>query len=178
VLTARADVQQVLNQFYLRYQALLSQYQRAGEFPVNGPVEIRITTVDQPADIATANPVAAWLAPSRPRPDHPEWDACVWLDIGTLPDTPAAARFYTEMETWIWATYTEPQAAVRPEWSKAWAHTPAGAWTDKTMLTSTIPDAYRAGQADADNWDAARATLNRLDPARLFGNPFLDTLLP
>lgn len=172
VLTARADVQQVLREFYLRYQALLHQYRRAGEFPVNGPVEIRITTVDTP------NPAVGLLAPTRPRPDHPEWDTCVWLDIGTLPTTPAAARFYTDIETWIWTTYTEPRATVRPEWSKAWAHTPAGAWTSKPLLTSTIPNAFRAGQRAADNWDAARATLNRLDPARVFSNPFLDTLLP
>ena len=82
------------------------------------------------------------------------------------------------METWIWATYTEPNATVRPEWSKAWAHTPDGAWTDKPLLTNTIPNAFRAGQTEADNLDAARATLNRLDPARVFSNPFLDTLLP
>ena len=178
VLTARANVQQVLREFYLRYQTLVSQYQRAGEFPVNGPVEIRITTVDNPADVATSHPVTPWLAPTRPRPDHPEWDTCVWLDIGTLPTTPAAARFYTDMETWIWANYTEPNATVRPEWSKAWAHTSTGAWTNKPLITGTIPNAVRAGQPDASNWDAARATLNRLDPARVFSNPFLDTLLP
>lgn len=172
VLTARANVQAVLRAFYLRYQALLHQYQRAGEFPVNGPVEIRITTVDAP------NPATPLLAPTRPRPDHPEWDTCVWLDIGTLPTTPAAARFYTDIETWIWATYTEPKATVRPEWSKAWAHTSAGAWTSKPLLTGTIPNAFRAGQTEADNWDAVRATLNRLDPARVFSNQFLDTLLP
>lgn len=178
VLTARDNVQAVLHQFYLRYQGLLEEYQRDGEYPVNGPVEIRITTIDHPADVATADPVVPLLAPTRPRPDHPEWDTCVWLDIGTLPGTPASARFYTDMETWIWATYTEPTATVRPEWSKAWAHTPAGAWTSKPLITGTIPNAFRAGQADTGNWDAARATLNRLDPARVFTNPFLDTLLP
>ncbi|HJP80629.1 MAG TPA: cholesterol oxidase substrate-binding domain-containing protein [Pseudonocardiaceae bacterium] len=177
VLTARANVQQVLHQFYLRYRALVAQYQDRGEFPVNGPVEIRINTVDHPADVAT-DAAVPWLAPTRPRPDHPEWDTCVWLDIATLPGTPAAARFYTEIETWIWATFTEPHCAVRPEWSKAWAHTAAGAWTDKQLMSRTIPGAFRAGQADAGNWDAALATLNRLDPARVFTNPFLDTLLP
>ena len=178
VLTARADVQQVLHQFYLRYQSLVARYQRAGEYPVNGPVEIRITTVDNPADVAEADPTTPWLAATRPRPDHPEWDTCVWLDIGTLPDTPAAARFYADLEAWIWAAYSGPRATVRPEWSKAWAHTPAGAWTNKPMLAYTIPDAFRAGQRATDNWDAARDTLNRLDPARVFSNPFLDALLP
>lgn len=177
VLTARANVQQVLHQFYLRYQALVAQYEGRGEFPVNGPVEIRITTVDHPADVAD-DAIVPWLAPTRPRPDHPEWDTCVWLDIGTLPGTPAAARFYTDIETWIWSTFTEPHATVRPEWSKAWAHTARGAWTDNRLISATIPDAFRAGQTENDNWDAALATLERLDPARVFTNPFLDTLLP
>ncbi|MCW2885716.1 MAG: binding protein [Streptosporangiaceae bacterium] len=35
-----------------------------------------------------------------------------------------------------------------------------------------------AGQPSNDNFDTARATLNRYDPNRVFSNTFLDTLLP
>ena len=101
----------------------------------------------------------------------------MWLDIGTLPDTPAAARFYTDMETWIWATYTGDHAMVRPEWSKAWAHTAAGAWTNPPIIGTTIPNAFRTGLPAATNWDATLAVLNRLRPGPIFSNPFLDTLL-
>jgi FAD/FMN-containing dehydrogenase len=177
VLTARASVQRVLHEFYLRYQALVTSYASAGQYPVNGPVEIRVTGLDQPSDVVTPGAVVPALSAVRPRPDHPEWDTCVWLDVGTLPDTPAAAEFYTDIETWIWANYTGTYAAVRPEWSKAWAHTSAGAWTDRNVIATAIPNSFRAGQPTATAWDATVATLNRHDPARVFSNSFLDTLL-
>jgi FAD/FMN-containing dehydrogenase len=177
VLTSRASVQRVLHEFYTHYQAVLTTYADAGQYPVNGPVEIRITGLDQPTDVVMPGAVQPALSAVRPRPDHPEWDTCVWLDIGTLPGTPAASQFYTDMETWIWANYTGAYATVRPEWSKAWAHTSTGAWTDRNVLANTIPNAFRAGQPTATGWDATVATLNRYDPARVFSNPFLDTLL-
>jgi FAD/FMN-containing dehydrogenase len=34
------------------------------------------------------------------------------------------------------------------------------------------------GQPSGDNWDTAKATLNKYDPHRIFSNPFLDTFLP
>lgn len=177
VLTARSGVQQVLNQFYLHYQSLVTTYQNNGQYPVNGPVEIRITGLDQPSEVTVAGAVPPALSAIRPRPDHPEWNTCVWLDIGTLPDTPAAAQFYTDMETWIWATFTGTTAMVRPEWSKAWAHTSAGAWTNTQIIGTTIPNAFRAGLPSATNWDATVATLNNYDPAHIYSNPFLETLM-
>lgn len=177
VLTARTNVQQVLNQFYLHYQALLTAYQNNGQFPVNGPVEIRVTGLDQPSEVTVPGAVPPALSPVRPRPDHPEWDTCVWLDIGTLPETPAAAAFYTDLETWIWSNYTGSYAMVRPEWSKAWAHTSTGAWTNTTTLSTTIPNAFRTGLPAGTNWDATAAALNSYDPAGIFTSPFLNTLM-
>ena len=81
------------------------------------------------------------------------------------------------MEQWIRATYTGSYGAVHAEWSKEWANTPAGAWTDTAVMGSDIPDSYRAGQAADDGWDAAVATLDVLDPARVFSSAFLDGLL-
>ena len=98
--------------------------------------------------------------------------------MGTIPGTPQCNAFYREMEQWIFSNYTGSYATVRPEWSKAWAVTTGGAWTDTTMLTSTIRNAVNAGQAAGDGFDAARATLNGYDPHRVFSNTFLDTLLP
>jgi FAD/FMN-containing dehydrogenase len=177
VLTARSDVQRVLHEFFEQYRSVLTSYAGRDEFPMNGPIEIRITGLDRTDDVAVPGAVEPLLSPVRPRPDHPEWDTCVWLDMGTLPDTPTAADFYTELETWIWQHYSGDYATVRPEWSKAWAHSGAGAWTDQTVIGRAIPDAFRAGQPDAANWDTAVAVLDKYDPARVFGNPFLDTLL-
>jgi FAD/FMN-containing dehydrogenase len=125
-----------------------------------------------------AGAVSPQLSAARPRPDHPEWDTVVWLDMGTIPGTPDANAFYAEMESWIVGNYTGSYATVRPEWSKAWAATASGAWTDNAALTGRIPASLRAGQPAGDNWDTARATLNAADPDRVFSNAFLDVLLP
>jgi hypothetical protein len=66
---------------------------------------------------------------------------------------------------------------VRPEWSKAWACTGAGPWTDAAILGSTIPATVSAGQASGDGWSAAVSILGSYDPHGVFSNPFLDTLL-
>jgi FAD/FMN-containing dehydrogenase len=169
VLTSRANIQQVVSDFYARYVSTLGTYQAAGQYPMNGPVEIRITGLDT----GTQSPI---LSSVRPRPDHPEWDVCVWLDMGTLPVTPGFSSFYTDMETWIWSHYTGSYASVRPEWSKAWACTSSAPWTNSSILASTIPAAVNAGQASGDGWSAAVSTLAGYDPYAIFSNPFLDTL--
>src|SRR6204780_3019357 len=50
VLTSRANIQQVVSDFYTQYTSLLTQYQNQSQFPMNGPIEIRVTGLDQPAD--------------------------------------------------------------------------------------------------------------------------------
>jgi FAD/FMN-containing dehydrogenase len=176
VLTRRADIQRVVSEFVARYTDLLAEYQAAGRYPVNGPVEIRVTGLDHPADAGVPGARPPGLSAVRPRPDHPEWTVAVWLDLLTLPATPFANEFYRKLEEFVLANYTGNYAAVRPEWSKGWAYTDAAAWSNQTVLSGTIPAAYRQGPDPS--WDATRATLNRLDPHRIYSNPFLDNLLP
>ncbi|MFF3746673.1 cholesterol oxidase substrate-binding domain-containing protein, partial [Streptomyces kronopolitis] len=78
---------------------------------------------------------------------------------------------FRELEQWIWQNYTGSYATVRPEWSKGWAYTDSGPWTDTSVVAGTVPAAF-------DNWRTARETLNSYDPSRVFSNAFLDTLLP
>ncbi|GAA2617547.1 cholesterol oxidase substrate-binding domain-containing protein [Streptomyces tubercidicus] len=163
VLTSRANVQRVVGDFYSRYQQVLTAHQARGSYPVNGPIELRITGTD-PLD-------GPLLSPARARPDHPEWDTVVWLDFATYPGTPGAAPFFRELEQWIWQTYTGSYASVRPEWSKGWAYTDSGAWRDPATLGGSVPAAF-------DGWRTARDILNSYDPARVFSNSFLDALLP
>ncbi|MFL6073782.1 MAG: cholesterol oxidase substrate-binding domain-containing protein [Mycobacteriales bacterium] len=173
VLTARAGVQAVVSDFTAFFTDRLAAYAAAGEYPVNGPVEIRVTGLDVPADVGVSGAAPPALSALRPRADHPEWDTAVWLDVLTLPTTPAAPRFYRELEQHLFATYG---TAVRPEWSKGFAYTAEAAWSDLPTLTGTIPAAYRAGPDPS--WDAALSTLDGADPHRVFTNPFLDVLLP
>ncbi len=178
VITSRSNIQRVVNDFFTAHQARIAAYQAAGKYPMNGPVEIRVTGLDQPADIGLAGAGAGQLSAVRPRPDHPEWDVAVWFDNLTIPGTPNANAFFRETEQWMMSHYSGSYAAVRPEWSKGWAYTSAAAWSDPTMLSTNIPAAYRAGQATDDNWDVAISTLDRFDPHRVFSSPLLDALLP
>jgi FAD/FMN-containing dehydrogenase len=176
VVTSRANIQQVVSDFYSQYLSTLNTYAAAGEYPMNGPVEIRVTGLDQTSDSEASGAYSPILSAVRPRPDHPSWDVAVWLDMGTLPVTPSFSAFYAEMESWIWSHYTGSYAAVRPEWSKAWACTASAPWTNSTILSSTVPAAVSAGQASGDGWSTAVSLLTGYDPHAVFSNPFLDTL--
>ena len=109
----------MVSEFTGRYREVVARYQAQGLYPFNMPVEIRVTGLDHPRDVGIDGAQPALLSALSPRPDHPEWDVAVWLDILTLPGTPAADRAYRDIERWIYANYRPPYAAVRPEWSKA-----------------------------------------------------------
>src|SRR6478735_9097045 len=174
ILCRRADVQRVIQEFTFRYSTRLNDYRQQGRYPMNGPVEIRVTGLDKPGDVgATRSPQMSAL---RPRPDHPDWDCAVWLDILTLPGTPYADVFYAEMEQWIYSNYAS-YADVRPEWSKGWGYTASGAWTSAPVVDTTVPNTFRAGQPLNDNWDSARQMLDILDPGRVFSSSFVTRLL-
>lgn len=178
VITSRANIQRAINEFYVMYSAKLAAYQANNQFPMNGPVEIRVTGLDQPGDlVGISGAPSPQLSALRPRPDHPDWNVAVWFDILTIPGTLYANQFYREVEQWMYSNYTS-YGMVRVEWSKGWGYGSSAAWSDPTALGSTIPDSLRTGQAAGDNWDAAKATLDAFDPSRLFSSPLLDTLLP
>lgn len=177
ILTRRRDIQKVVAQFVAFYQARITADAAKGEYPANGPLEIRVTGLDRPADVGVKGAQAPVLSAVSPRPDHPEWDVAVWLDILTFPDTPGANAFMRDVERWVFATYVPPYATVRPEWSKGWAYTSTAAWADATVLGRRIPAAYRAGRSRRGDWDWARGRLHAADPHRVFSNGFLDRLL-
>jgi FAD/FMN-containing dehydrogenase len=176
VVTARANIQQVVSDFYTQYTSRLNYYAGLGQYPMNGPVEIRVTGLDHPADVLATGAQSPILSSVRPRPDQPGWDTAVWLDMGTLPVTAGFSQFYADMESWIRSHYSGSYATVRPEWSKAWGCTGSGPWTSTALLGSTIPAAVSAGQASGDGWSTAVSILTGYDPGAVFSNPFLDTL--
>ncbi|WP_042365785.1 cholesterol oxidase substrate-binding domain-containing protein [Streptacidiphilus neutrinimicus] len=178
ILCRRADIQRVVSEFYSYLSGQLSTYAAAGQYPMNGPWEVRVTGLDHAADCGVPGAVEPLLSALRPRPDQPQWDTAVWMDLLTIPGTPQSQQFYRQTEQWVLSNYTGSYAAVRAEWSKGWAYSGTAAWADPTVLGSTIPASYRAGQPGSANWDTAVATLDRYDPGRVFSNSFLDTLLP
>ena len=169
VTTSRANVQRVVHEFAAFYRERLAAYAAGGRFPVNGAVEIRVTGLDDPGHVGPTA-VRPTLSALCPRTDRPDWDVAVWLDVLTLPGTGHANAFLREIERFVFDTFDGSWAGARVEWSKGWAYTDAAAWADAEVIEQTVP-------ATLPGWPAAVATLDRHDPHRVFGNPFLDRLL-
>ncbi|CAI1144217.1 cholesterol oxidase substrate-binding domain-containing protein [Serratia entomophila] len=178
ILTKRANVQSVLYDFVTKYNQMVAAYQSKNSYPMNGPIEIRVTGLDQPAESIVAGAMAPALSALRPHAGKPEWDVAVWLDILTMPDTPDANKFYQEMETWIFSHFSGDYAATRVEWSKGWAYTPEGTWVNSSVIGNNIPTSLGAGAPGGNDWNKASTILNRYDPHRLFSSPLIERLFP
>jgi hypothetical protein len=176
VLTRRRDIQRVVSDFAAFYERVMARYRRRGLYPMNMPIEIRVTGLDHAGD-AGLDAQPALLSAVAPRSDVAAWDVAVWLDILSFPGTPAANSAYREIERWVFSHYRAPYATVRPEWSKGWAYTANGAWTDMAMIAGTIPTGFRVARPPQRRWDAVVRTLNRLDPHGVFTSPLLSSLL-
>jgi FAD/FMN-containing dehydrogenase len=178
VLTSRGNIQRVVSDYCAAYGELIAQYQARGQYPMNGPLEIRVTGLDRASEVMLPGALEPQLSALRPRPDHPSWDCAVWIDALTFPGTPEENAFKTDLEAWVLGNYTGDYAGVRVEWAKGWGYTPRGAWTSAQLLERALPASLTAGQAPGDDWNAALATLDRYDPGRVFSNAFLDRLMP
>ena len=51
ILCRRGDVQRVIHEFVTYYQSKVTEYRGRQRYPMNGPVEIRVTGLDQPDDV-------------------------------------------------------------------------------------------------------------------------------
>ncbi len=176
IICRRNDVQRVIHEFTALYESKVAEYRALHRYPMNGPVEIRVTGLDHPDDVGVARSQPVLLSATRPRPDHPEWDCAVWLDILTVPRTPYANRFYREVEKWCLANFSGDYASVRVEWSKGWGYTDEAAWTDAAVLGVSVPASLSDGQPAGHRFSDARTILDELDAHRIYMSPLLDTL--
>ncbi|HTJ70175.1 MAG TPA: cholesterol oxidase substrate-binding domain-containing protein [Actinospica sp.] len=176
VLTKRANIQQVVAKTYAYLKKTIAEYQAEGDFPVNGPWEVRVTGLDDAADCQVPGAREAILSAVRPRPDR-DYDVAVWLDVLTLPGTPSSTAFYEGFEKFLLSEFNDADATLHPEWSKGWAYGASGAWTSTTFMHDVIPSAVQSGQALNDGWQAALTAYDALDPHGVYGNAFLDVLM-
>jgi FAD/FMN-containing dehydrogenase len=174
----RADVQQVVHDLWTQHRAMVEAAAAAGDYPMNGPVEIRVTGLDRAADCLVRGAEPPALSALRPRADRPEWDTAVWFNALTYPGTRGALEFYERLERWVFDHFDGTWAQARAEWSKGFAYSSAGAQTDDAALTETIPATFPSDPGRRNGWAGAARRLDRLDPHRTFSNPFLDRLLP
>ena len=178
ILTRRDNIQTVLNRFSAKYLELMNAYADQGRYPINGPVEIRVTGLERSDEVESLGSRRPGLSALTPRDDHADWDVAVWLDLLTVPGTPDAGPFYRELETWLFAQFGEtPTTSLRVEWSKGWGYTDAGSWTNEQVMAGLVPESFRAGRPESENWDAMTSKMNDFDPNNVMVNDFLLELL-
>lgn len=165
VVTRRCNVQRVVADYYRQFVALRDRYRAQGLYPVNMPVEVRVTGLDRPQDFGYCPEQVPLLSTTAPCVAHPEWDSVVWLSTLTLPGTPSMFPFFRELERGLRARFNGSDGLLRPEWSKGWAYTDSAAWQDPETLNG-FPAVY-------DGWNEALTGLHALDPNGIYSNAFL-----
>jgi len=175
----KSDVQKAVSAFANKFSSMLEKYRNDDEYPINSPLEIRVTGLDNPADVHLS-PGQTALSPalSATIMDAIDvkngWDVALWFDVLTIPGTPNADTFYSELEHWLITYFSDPNdgvaGRVMPEWSKGFSYDKDnGPWTDPGFL-----DHIR--QTYGDDWAYALTTLAKCDKSQLFWSPFLDQL--
>ena len=182
VLMQRKDVQNGVAVFAKKYNDMLQEAKAKGTYPINGPLEIRVTGLDSPDHVPAmvgnnaGRPLISGLATDK-ETEKNGWDVAVWFDVLTLPGTPHADEFYVELEQWFFDTFNGANARVLPEWSKGWGYTKDnGAWSSPQFFAH-IREAYTSSRTADDNWDYQVATLAKYDASGLFTSPLLKLLL-
>ncbi|WP_198590293.1 cholesterol oxidase substrate-binding domain-containing protein [Paracoccus zhejiangensis] len=183
VLMKRDQVQQAIADATTKFTDMLLSYQKNGLWPINSPLEIRVTGLDDTAHLGlppgqvAESPVISSLG-TDPIVQQNGWDVACWFDVLTIipeGDPQQAYQFYTELETWFYAHF-DTGFRANVEWSKGWAYSvPGGAWTDAAVIQS-IRDTCTTGRPADATWAWQVATLQSYDAANLFTNPFLDQL--
>ncbi len=177
VVTKRENIARVINEFTTWLHGRMSELASQGLYPVNGPFEVRMCSVDDQGEVLVDSAGAPNLSPVRPRPDRPDWDTAIWLNVVSLPGTEGLPAFFQQMEEWMVANYSGDYATFRSEWSKGWAFDSEGGYRNPQFLGDTVPAMYRTGLGGGEGWDAAGAAFDRYDPHRVFSNGFLDRLI-
>jgi hypothetical protein len=174
-------VQQAVYDFTTKFTALLASYEKDKKYPVNGAVEIRVTSLDDPTQVAIGSgikaesPVISALSDDGLAKQN-GWDVALWVDVLTIPGTHYSNAFYKDLEAWLLDRFSGNVARTLPEWSKGWAYTAEqGPWTN-TKFLDHIRQAFTAGPNDQNNWKFEVDTLKKYDKSNLFTNPLLDQL--
>jgi len=168
LLTKRGNIQFVVHELTTFYKDLIKSYAHQNLFPMNGPMEIRVTGLDQPIFPGAGAPMLSSLKPVE---NHPEFDTAVWIDCVTSPKNPRAAEFMTKLETFLLQNFSRTDVIVRSAWSKGFAFTAQSAWSNSDFLSEYIPSSF--GFKD---WNYTKTVFQKYDPIGVFTNKFLTQL--
>jgi hypothetical protein len=183
VLMQKHQVQQAVADCTAQFSQMLADYQARTLWPINSPLEIRVTALDDPSKVGTpsrqaaASPVISSLSVD-PVVQHAKWDVACWFDVLTIipeGDPQRAYEFYEEFESWIYTHFADGFRVV-PEWSKGWAYTAdGGAWTNQAIIDAARRTFTDGRPVDA-NWSWEEQALAKYDSAGLFLDSFLERL--
>jgi hypothetical protein len=183
VLMQKHQVQQAIADCTAQFSQMLADYQVRQLWPINSPLEIRVTALDDPSKVAppsgraAASPVISGLSVD-PVVQNAKWDVACWFDVLTIipeGDPQRAYEFYEEFESWIYTHFADGFRVV-PEWSKGWAYTAdGGAWT-KEAIIDAARRTFTEGRSADDDWSWEEQTLVKYDAAGLFLDSFLERL--
>ncbi len=120
-MTRRDNIARVINEFTTWLHERMTHYASLGQYPVNMPFEVRLCKVDDADEVLVDAAGVPDLSPVRPRPDRPDWDTAIWMNVVSIPGTAGMPAFFREMEQWMAAHYSGDYATFRSEWSKGWA---------------------------------------------------------
>lgn len=177
----RMDIQEAVHDFTIKISALLQAYANNSKWPINGPVEIRVTGLDDPSTIAVGSGMAA-RSPTTSSLVFDNlctkngWDVAVWFNVLTFPGTKSSNEFYAEFESWLQERFSGDRGRLMPEWSKGWGYTKSeGAWTNEEFI-ETVRQALASAQHISD-WDFYVQTMSKYDRYGLFTNSLLKRLV-
>lgn len=172
-------MQQAVHDLTSTFTSMLTTFAGRGQYPVNSALEIRVTALDDPAAVGVAgaeSPVISALSQS-PADRAAGWDVAVWFDVLTIPGTPYADAFYAQLEAWLLQRFSGDGAGrLLPEWSKGWAYAESGGPWTSTEFMAQVRSTLSEGRSPECDWAWEAATLQAMDAAGLFTNPFLGTL--
>lgn len=176
----KTDVQQAVFEFTTKFTSLLKNYeeqQTPKKYPINSAVEIRVTSLDDPANVTIGSGIKA-ESPVISALTYDDlakkegWDVALWIDVLTIPGTNYSTEFYADLEEWVLTKFSgKPGSAGRamPEWSKGWAYEKGqGPWRSTKFL-----DHIRQAFTD---WKYEVDTLKKYDKFNLYTNSLLDQL--
>ncbi len=180
ILMNKNDVQQAISDFAKQFEAMLKKYQSQDKFPINSPLEIRVTGLDSGDDMPSFsnNPAGRPTISSLATDDETVkngWDVALWLDVLTIPGTKYSDEFFTELEQWFLDHFKRPTAKVVPEWSKGWGYTNSGAWTS-TEFIDRVKSEFTISRASDDNWEWESSVLAKYDSHNIYQSKLTEQL--
>jgi hypothetical protein len=173
----RSYIQQASHYFGMKFNKMVQKYARNKKWPMNSPLEIRITALDKNEHIFEDckdeynRPVISALAYNKLDKEK-GWDVALWVDLLCLPGTQHSYEFYEELEAWLYKTFNGEHARVYVEWSKGWAYTAKnGPWHSEPVIQD-IRNAFTEHRDEDDTWDWEKRTLEKYDSRNLFYSNF------